>query len=169
MRRPARVRVAWLLVTIAVLVVVVIASVSIGSRAVTLDEIVAALGGSTDGLGEAAVTKRVWRTVLAVLVGAALGVAGAVMQGVTRNPLADPGILGVTMGASLAVVVGIAWFGLWTYTGYIWAAIVGAAITAVFVYVVGSLGRGGATPLKLALAGTATSAAASSFISAVVL
>ncbi|MBB0995748.1 iron chelate uptake ABC transporter family permease subunit, partial [Dietzia maris] len=66
------------MVTIAVLVVVVIASVTIGSRTVSPDEIVAALGGSTDGLGEAAVTKRVWRTVLAVLVGAALGVAGAV-------------------------------------------------------------------------------------------
>ncbi|MDV8002790.1 iron ABC transporter permease [Rhodococcus sp. IEGM 1408] len=169
MRRPARVRVGWLLVTIAVLVVVAVLSVTIGSRVVSWEEIVAALGGSTDGLGEAAVTKRISRTVMALLVGAALGLAGAVMQGVTRNPLADPGILGVTMGASLAVVVGIAWFGLWTYTGYIWAAIVGAAGTSVFVYIVGSLGRGGATPLKLVLAGAATSAAASSFISAVVL
>ncbi|WP_411741230.1 FecCD family ABC transporter permease [Rhodococcus sp. IEGM 1408] len=159
----------WLLVTIAVLVVVAVLSVTIGSRVVSWEEIVAALGGSTDGLGEAAVTKRISRTVMALLVGAALGLAGAVMQGVTRNPLADPGILGVTMGASLAVVVGIAWFGLWTYTGYIWAAIVGAAGTSVFVYIVGSLGRGGATPLKLVLAGAATSAAASSFISAVVL
>ncbi|MFN3601942.1 MAG: FecCD family ABC transporter permease [Dietzia sp.] len=159
----------WLLVTLAVLVVVVIWSVTIGSRVVTWEEISAALGGSTDGLGEAAVTKRISRTVMALLVGAALGVSGAVMQGVTRNPLADPGILGVTMGASLAVVVGIAWFGLWTYTGYIWAAIAGAGIAAVFVYIVGSLGRGGATPLKLVLAGAATSAAASSFITAVVL
>lgn len=167
-RRPARVRLGWLLFGVTVLVVVVIASVTIGSRAVSLEEITAALGGSTDGLGEAAVTKRLSRTLLAVLVGAALGLAGAVMQGVTRNPLADPGILGVTMGASLAVVVGIAWFGLWTYTGYIWTAIVGAAVAAVFVYTVGSLGRGGATPLKLALAGAATSAA-SSFITAVVL
>lgn len=168
-RRPARVRVAWLLVTIAVLVVVVIASISIGSRTVSLDEILAALGGSADGLGEASVVKRISRTILAMLVGAALGLAGAVMQGVTRNPLADPSILGVTMGASLAVVVGIAYFGLWTYTGYIWTAIVGAGIAAVFVYTVGSLGRGGATPLKLVLAGAATSAAATSFISAVVL
>ncbi|MFN3340293.1 MAG: FecCD family ABC transporter permease [Dietzia sp.] len=154
---------------LAVLVVVVIWSVTIGSRVVTWEEISAALGGSTDGLGEAAVTKRISRTIMALLVGAALGVSGAVMQGVTRNPLADPGILGVTMGASLAVVVGIAWFGLWTYTGYIWAAIAGAGIAAVFVYIVGSLGRGGATPLKLVLAGAATSAAASSFITAVVL
>lgn len=168
-RRPARVRLGWLLVAIALLVVVIALSVTIGSRTVTWDEISAALGGSTDGLGAASVAKRISRTVLALLVGAALGLAGAVMQGVTRNPLADPGILGVTMGASLAVVTGIAWFGLWTYTGYIWTAIAGAAITAVFVYIVGSLGRGGATPLKLVLAGAATSAAASSFISAVVL
>ena len=168
-RRPARVRISWLLLVIAVLVVVVILSVTIGSRTVTWDEIGAALGGSTDGLGAAAVTKRLARTAMALLVGAALGLAGAVMQGVTRNPLADPGILGVTMGASLAVVTGIAWFGLWTYTGYIWTAIAGAAIAAVFVYIVGSLGRGGPTPLKLVLAGAATSAAASSFISAVVL
>ena len=114
-------------------------------------------------------TKRITRTALAMLLGAALGVSGAAMQGVTRNPLADPGILGVNMGASLAVVVGIAYFGLWTYTGFIWTAIVGAGITAVFVYIIGSLGRGGSTPLKLALSGAAVSAAASSFISAVVL
>ncbi|MGO1591495.1 MAG: FecCD family ABC transporter permease [Ancrocorticia sp.] len=168
-QRSARIRVFWLLVLIAVLVVLAGASVAIGSRAVSLDDIVAALGGSADGLGQAAVSKRITRTALAMLIGAALGVSGAVMQGVTRNPLADPGILGVNMGASLAVVVGMAYFGLWTYTGFIWTGIVGAGLTAVFVYVIGSMGRGGATPLKLALSGAAVSAAASSFISAVVL
>ncbi len=166
-RRPGRVRSLWLLVVLAVLVALVLASVAVGSREVTWDEIVAGLGGSTSGLGEAAVAKRVPRTVLAVLVGAALGLAGAVMQGVTRNPLADPGILGVNLGASLAVVTAIAWFGLSSATGYIWTAIGGAAAAAVFVYVVGSLGRGGATPLKLALAGAATSAALASLITAV--
>ena len=77
------------------------------------------------------------------------------MQGVTRNPLADPGILGINTGASLAVVVGIAGFGLTAASSYIWVAILGAALTAVLVYVLGSLGQGGATPLKLALAGAA--------------
>jgi iron complex transport system permease protein len=168
-RRPAWTRLAWLAAVVAVLAIAAAASVAIGSRDVSWDEIVAALGGSTDGLGTAAVAKRVLRTILAILVGLALGLAGAVMQGVTRNPLADPGILGVNMGASLAVVAGIAWFGLWTYTAFIWVAIAGAGITAVFVYAIGSLGRGGATPLKLALAGAVTSAAAASFISAVVL
>ncbi|WP_297105705.1 FecCD family ABC transporter permease [Tessaracoccus sp.] len=151
------------------LVIICALSVAVGSRAVSWAEIVAALGGSTNGLGEAAVVKRLLRTVLALVVGAALGLSGALMQGVTRNPLADPGILGVNMGASLAVVVGIAWFGVWTYTSFIWIAIVGAAIAAIFVYLVGSLGRGGATPLKLALAGAATATALSAFISAIVL
>lgn len=91
------------------------------------------------------------------------------MQGVTRNPLADPGILGVNMGAALAVVVGIAWFGISAANTYIWTAIFGAAAAATFVFIIGSLGAGGATPLKLALAGTATSIAFASFITAVVL
>ncbi len=169
MRRPVRVRIAWLIALAALLALIAALSVSIGSRNVSLTEILAAFTGSVDGLGAASVTKRIWRTILALLIGAALGLAGAVMQGVTRNPLADPGILGVNMGASLAVVTGIAWFGLTSYTQFIWTALIGAALAAVFVYIVGSLGRGGATPLKLALAGAATAAAASSFITAVVL
>jgi iron complex transport system permease protein len=168
-RRPGSVRFLWLLVVVGVLAALVIASVAIGSRGVGWSDIVSALGGSSDTLAEAAVTKRIPRTVLAVVVGAALGLAGAVMQGVTRNPLADPGILGINMGASLAVVTGLAWFGLFSATSILWTAIAGAAIAAVFVYAVGSLGRGGATPLKLALAGAATSAALASFITAVAL
>ncbi len=159
----------WLLVLLGVLVLLVIASITIGSRNVDWADIVAALGGATDNIGQGAIAKRIPRTVLAMLVGAALGLAGAVMQGVTRNPLADPGILGVNMGASLAVVIGMAWFGLWTQTSMIWVAIFGAAAAAVFVYTIGSLGRGGATPLKLALAGAATSAALASFVTAVIL
>ncbi|TFV68698.1 iron ABC transporter permease [Blastococcus sp. CT_GayMR20] len=145
------------------------ASVAVGSRDVGWSDIVAALGGSPENIGQAAVTKRIPRTLLAVVVGASLGLSGAVMQGVTRNPLADPGVLGINMGASLAVVAGLAWFGLFSSTSIIWTAITGAALSAVFVYAVGSLGRGGPTPLKLALAGAATSAALTSFITAVAL
>jgi iron complex transport system permease protein len=152
-----------------VLLALAAASVAVGSRDVGWDDIVAALGGATDGFDRAAVATRIPRTVLAIVAGAALAVSGAVMQGVTRNPLADPGILGVNMGASLAVVTGIAFFGLASASAQIWVAIAGAAIAAVFVYTVGSLGRGGATPLKLALAGAATSAALVSFTSAIVL
>jgi len=168
-RRPRRLRGVWLLGALGVLGLLVVASVMVGSREVGLDDIVAALGGSVDGFDQAAVAKRIPRTVLAVIAGAALGMSGAVMQGVTRNPLADPGILGVNLGASLAVVIGLAYFGLSAATSFIWVAIAGAAVAALFVYTVGSLGRGGATPLKLALAGAATSAALASFVTAVVL
>ncbi|GAB2587063.1 ABC transporter permease [Paractinoplanes abujensis] len=168
-RRPARVRTLWLLAALVVLALLLVASVAFGSRIVPWSDIVAGVQGGDDNLGQAAVVKRLPRTLLALVVGAALGLAGAVMQGVTRNPLADPGILGVNMGASLAVVTGIVTFGLSSATSYIWVAIAGAAVTAIFVYAVGSLGRGGATPLKLALAGAAISAALASLISAFVL
>lgn len=168
-RRPQRVRLLWLVIVLILLVLLFAASVAIGSRDVTWADILAGLSGSTDSISEAAVFKRAPRTMLAVLVGAALALSGAVMQGVTRNPLADPGILGVNMGASLAIVIGIAWFGLSSADGYLWVAIIGAGAAAVFVYTVGSLGRGGATPLKLALAGAATSAALASFVTAVYL
>ncbi|WP_107501908.1 iron ABC transporter permease, partial [Streptomyces sp. wa1063] len=168
-RRPAGVRLLWLLFSVLALAAVMVASVALGSRDVPWSDVVAALGGADDTLGRAAATKRIPRTVLAVVIGAALGLAGGVMQGVTRNPLADPGILGVNMGASLAVVTAVAFFGLTSPTGYIWVAIVGAALSALFVHTVGTLGRGGATPLKLALAGAATSAAFASLVSAVIL
>jgi iron complex transport system permease protein len=169
LRRPALVRTIWLLVGLVALIVLSILSISFGVRAVSFDDIVAALTGHSDTIAEAAIVKRIPRTVLALLVGAALALSGATMQAVTRNPIADPGILGVSNGASLAVVCGIAFFGLADPYGQMAFAIAGAGLAAVFVYTVGSLGRGGATPLKLALAGAATSAAFASLISAVML
>ncbi|TKA93896.1 iron ABC transporter permease, partial [Cereibacter changlensis] len=103
------------------------------------------------------------------LAGAALGLSGAVMQGVTRSPLADPGILGVNAGAAMAVVIGMAWFGIESLSAFLWTAILGAGATAALVYAIGSLGRGGATPLKLALAGAATAIAVSSLTVAILL
>jgi iron complex transport system permease protein len=163
------VRAAWLAVAVLALVVLCVLSVALGAREVTVSEILAGLTGDVRGVSEAAVVARVPRTVLALLVGAALGVAGAGMQAVTRNPLADPGILGVSGGAALAVVVGIVFFGLADPTAYLFVAIAGAAVAAVFVYGVGSLGGGGATPLKLTLAGAAISAAFASLTSALLL
>ncbi|MFB7890907.1 FecCD family ABC transporter permease [Microbacterium sp. NPDC056044] len=169
LRRPAAVRLAWLAVSFAVLAMLCIASVAFGVRDVALSDILAGLGGDTSGVAQAAVVARVPRTVLAILVGAALAMSGAAMQAVTRNPLADPGILGISGGAALAVVIGIAFFGMSDPYAFIAASIIGAGGAAVFVYTVGSLGRGGATPLKLALAGAATSAAFMSLVSAVLL
>lgn len=154
---------------LALVVVAAVLSVAFGARLVSVGDVVGALLGQDEGIAAAAVRARVPRTVLALLVGAALGLAGAVMQGVTRNPLGDPGILGITMGASLAVVSGIAFLGIATLPQYVWLALVGAAVTSVFVYLVGSIGRGGPTPLKLALAGAATTAAFSSLVSAILL
>ena len=112
---------------------------------------------------------RVPRTIVGLLVGAALGVGGAVMQGLTRNPLADPGILGVNAGAALFVVIGIYWFGKTSLLGYVWFAFAGAAVASVLVYTLGSLGREGATPVKLALAGAALTALLGSITTAILL
>ena len=169
LRRPVLARALWLLAGVVVLLALCVMSIAFGVRAVSFDDIAAALSGNSDTIEQAAIVKRVPRTVLALLVGAALALSGATMQAVTRNPIADPGILGVSNGASLAVVVGIAFFGLSNPFGQMLFAITGAAAAAIFVYTVGSLGRGGATPLKLALAGAATSAAFASLISAIML
>lgn len=115
------------------------------------------------------VRKRISRTVFSLCSGAALGVSGALMQAVTRNPIADPSILGVNTGAALFVVCGIAFLNISTASQYIWLALAGAIITALFVYGIGSIGRSGATPIKLVLAGAATSAALSSLVLAIMI
>jgi len=171
--RPAslrRRRTLGLLLCVAAVAAAVVLSLAFGSRVVGWADVVAGvLHPDTDDIAQAAVQSRVPRTVLGLLVGAALGLAGAIMQGLTRNPLADPGLLGVSSGASLFVVLGIAWFGLSTLSQYVWVAFLGAAVASLLVYGIGSMGREGATPLKLALAGAATSAALVSMVSMVLL
>lgn len=162
-------RVRWFVIGAGALVLAVIASLALGSRLVSISEVVSGVAGATNTLGEAAVALRVPRTVLAVVVGAMLAMAGASFQAITRNPMADPGILGVSFGASLAVVIGIAVFAMSSPAMFVLAAIVGAGLAAALVYVIGSLGVGGLNPLKLTLAGAACAAAFSSIISAVLL
>ncbi|MDI3213918.1 iron chelate uptake ABC transporter family permease subunit [Arthrobacter sp. AL12] len=158
--RPARgPRALWLLAAVVVLALVTLASFAIGARGLAPETVWQALTRFDPADGDHAVVHaRIPRTVLGLLAGAALGLAGAAMQGVARNPLADPGIIGINAGAALAVVTGIYVFGLSSLTGYIWFAFVGAAAAAVVVYLIASLGRDGATPVKLALAGAALSA-----------
>ena len=157
---PARgPRALWLLAAVVVLALVTVASFAVGARGLALDTVWQALTRFDPANGDHAVVHaRIPRTVLGLLAGAALGLAGAAMQGVARNPLADPGIIGVNAGAALAVVTGIYVFGVSSLTGYIWFAFAGAAAAAVVVYLIASLGRDGATPVKLALAGAALSA-----------
>ena len=168
-KRSAGRRLLWLAVLVVVLLVIVVASVIFGVRAVSLDDALAALSGGTVTAEQAAAAGRLPRTVLGLLAGMSLAIAGGAMQAVTRNPLADPGIFGVLSGASLAVVIGLAFFDLSHPYAQLLIAVLGAGVAAGFVYGVGSLGRGGATPLKLALAGAATSAACSSLVSAILL
>lgn len=156
-------------VLLALFALAVVLSVSFGARDVGLRDILAALWAAPENIAQAAVAVRIPRTLLAGLAGAALGLAGALMQGLTRNPLADPGILGTNSGAALAVVIGMAWFGMESATAFLWVAILGAGVAAAGVYAVASLGTGGATPLKLALSGAALSAAMVSFTTAVIL
>ena len=152
-------RAAWLLVAVVVLALLAGASLATGARGVPLETVWQALTAFDPANGDHAVVHaRIPRTVLGVLAGAALGLAGAAMQGVARNPLADPGIMGVNAGAALAVVTGIYVFGVGSLSGYIWFAFLGAAAAAVVVYLIASLGRDGATPVKLALAGAALNA-----------
>jgi iron complex transport system permease protein len=130
------------------------ASLAIGSRDVPLGEVLRALT-AYDGSDAHAIVRdlRVPRTGLGLLVGAALGAAGALMQGVTRNALAEPGILGVNAGASFAVVVAISVLGVGSLAGYTAFALAGAGATAVAVLVLGGAGRPGSAPVRLALAG----------------
>lgn len=148
----------------------IILSLVFGARTITWNELIAGVTFSgAESYGAGVVQERIPRTVFSLCCGAALGVSGALMQAVTRNPIADPSILGVNTGAALFVVMGLAFWNISTAGEYITVAIIGALITAAFVYGIGSMGPAGATPLKLVLAGAATSAALSSLISMIIL
>jgi len=158
--RRAPALVLGLVVVAGLLGLIVLLSIAIGSRDIPPGTVWDAFRHFDPNTTDHVIVRsvRMPRTVVGLLVGAALGLAGALMQGVTRNPLADPGILGVNGGAALFVVAGIYWFGLASLSAYVWLAFVGAAVAATAVYLLGSLGREGATPLKLALAGAAMTA-----------
>jgi iron complex transport system permease protein len=133
-------------------------SLIMGQDAVSLSDVVDGLGGgeaSRDGLVVRHI--RLPRTLLAIAAGAALGLAGGVMQGLTRNPLADPGIMGVNAGAALGGVSAIILASHTEFTTYVWWCLVGAAVAGLLVYLVGSRGTGLAS-LRLVLAGMACSA-----------
>lgn len=133
-----------------------LASLAIGAKAIPPGAVWDALWAPTGGADDIVVRSlRLPRTVLGVLVGSALGIAGSLMQGHTRNPLAEPGILGVNAGAAFAVVLAIYALGISTLLGYVWFAFAGALIASVAVFALGSAARGGPTPVTLALAGTA--------------
>jgi iron complex transport system permease protein len=163
-------RTVGLLVAIGALVVVALLSVAIGAKPIPLGTVLHELfhyDGSDDGVIIRSL--RIPRTLLGLAVGAALGLAGAVMQALTRNPLADPGLLGVNAGAAAAVVTAVGVLGVTNPAAYVWFALLGAAVASAVVYVLGSRGRSAATPVRLALAGTAITAALGAYVNGITL
>ena len=145
-------------------------SISVGSNPIPLGDVWRLLIEPDGSFASIVVhEQRLPRTLLLVAVGAALGVAGALMQSLTRNPLADPGVLGINAGAALAVVLTVVVLGVTSVQSYLWAAFAGAALAAIAVYALGGSGRLGQTPARLALAGIAISMAVTSIVQTLIL
>lgn len=144
-------------------------SVLVGTQSLAPGDIASALTGgvATDEV-RGIVESRIDRTLLGLVVGAAIGVCGVVLQGLTRNPLAEPGILGINAGAALSVVIGIKLFALSTVGGYVWFALIGAVITAVVVQLLALLAPVRAQPVTMALAGAAVMATSTSLVGAII-
>ncbi|WP_459250457.1 FecCD family ABC transporter permease [Streptomyces youssoufiensis] len=165
-RRRRAARAAGLAAALGVLLLVLATSVAVGAKPLALGEVWHGLAHYSGTDADVVVRDvRLPRTLLGLLVGAGLGLAGAVMQALTRNPLAEPGVLGVNAGASAAVVSAISFLGITSPTGYVWFAFLGAAVVSVLVYALGGSRR--ATPVRLALAGTAVTAALFGYVQAV--
>ncbi|MFC9141699.1 FecCD family ABC transporter permease [Streptomyces bacillaris] len=160
-----------LLMTVAAVVALAVAlgaSVMFGSRSTSFGEVLDVLGGSADANVTAIVESRYPRTVLGVLAGLCLAVAGTLMQGVSRNPLAEPGLLGINAGASASIVAATAWLGASGATDIMWWALPGALAAGVLVHVIGSAGTG-TSVVRLVLAGAVLTAVLMAFIQAVTL
>jgi iron complex transport system permease protein len=169
---PGGVRLVGLVLSLVLLAAAVLASIAVGSREIPLDVIWQALAGNApDGSTDAVVVldSRLPRTTIAVAAGLALAVAGALIQAVTRNPLADPGILGVTSGSAFAVAMAVGVLGITSVQGYLWFAFGGALLATVVVYVIGSIGRQGSSPVRLTLTGVALGAVLSGIVTAMLL
>ena len=164
-------RALGLVAALITLVVVIAASLAIGARDMPISEVLGAFFAPTGSDDQLVVLElRLPRTVLGILVGMGLGLAGGLIQALTRNPLADPGILGVNAGASLAITIGVAFFGISSITGYIWFAFAGALVATVGVYVIGSAGRSRTVdPIRLTLAGVAVAAVLTGLTKAILL
>ncbi len=162
---------ALLLITaLAILGVLSVTSIAIGSRSVPLSEVVRILTDpQMTGVSAEAVRLRIPRMALGILVGMALATAGTLLQGMTRNPLADPSILGLNGGAAFAIVLSMATVGLNAPIQYVWVGMLGSCAAAICVWFLGSIGAKGATPLKMTLAGAVVAAMLSSLTSAILL
>ncbi|GGH34838.1 FecCD family ABC transporter permease [Microbacterium album] len=157
---------ALLLAGVLLALVAVLAGLALGTRQIPLPTVIDALLAYDPAINDHVVvaTQRIPRTLIGVVAGAALAIAGALMQGVTRNPLVDPGLLGVNAGASVAVLLAITLLHITHPAGYVWFAFVGAAAAAALAWAIGSAGADGASPAKLALTGAAVTAGLTSVV-----
>lgn len=169
--RTNALRLGALTVAVALLAVVTMLSVGVGARTISWATIWEALWSyDRANIDHLAIHEsRIPRTVVGLIVGPALGLCGALIQALTRNPLADPGILGVNAGASFGVTVAVGLLGLTAPLAYVWFALFGAAAVTVLVYALGSIGGRRTTPAKLVLAGVAIGAVLGGLTSAIVL
>ena len=152
-------RYVWLISCIALLLIIMIASLCIGAKSLSIETLWNVLQGNEQGLAKTIIFEgRLPRTLNGLLVGMALGTSGALIQAITRNPLADPGILGINLGASFAVAIAIVFLGATQFSDFFVYAAIGALLTGLLVYFIGSIGAGKADPLKLTLAGVAIGA-----------
>ncbi len=149
-----------LVLSVLLLLAMVVVSLMVGARPISPAVVVDALLRPDLSLADHSVvlTQRVPRTLIGVLAGAALALAGTLMQGLTRNPLADPGLLGINAGASVAVLAAITVWGITAPSGFVWFAFAGAAIASLLVAFIGTRGPDGSSPAKLALTGAAVTA-----------
>lgn len=157
-----------LALALGILFLATLLSVSVGTQSVPFDTVLHALWHPGTSYDDTVVQSRIPRTVLGLLAGAALATAGVIMQGLTRNPLGDPGLLGVNVGAAAAIVTGLAFFGIGSGTSEVGLALGGALVATVAVYALGS-GRRGATPVRLVLAGAVVTAVLSAYIQGITL
>ncbi|MDJ0360174.1 iron chelate uptake ABC transporter family permease subunit [Rhodococcus sp. H29-C3] len=152
-------RALGLFVLLGVLAAICLLSIAVGTKYIPPSEVWNALFHFDESNNHVIIREiRVPRTVLGLIVGVALGVSGALIQAMTRNPLADPGILGVNAGAAFFVALAVGMLGFTGIWSYIWFAFLGAILATVAVYALGSMSRAGATPIRLTLSGIALSA-----------
>ena len=167
---PSRTTVLAIAGGVLVLAVASMLSLMVGARTVSPGTVWEALVSYDPTLADHVVVhSRLQRTLGGLAVGAALAVAGAGLQGMTRNPLADPGILGLNGGAAAAVAAGVYVLGLSHVTQFMVAGFVGAALAAVIVYAIASATRSGAAPVALAIAGAAVTAGLGSVVNGLVI
>jgi len=160
----------WFAICVFALLLIMLASLCIGAKPISISEIYEVLFNHQPGLSSTIIFEgRLPRTLNGLFVGMALGTSGALIQAITRNPLADPGILGINLGASLAVAIAVVFLGASQFSDFFIYAALGSLVASLLIFSIGSLSKGKVDPLKLTLAGIALGAVFAGLSSALIL